>query len=371
MANRLGIGIIGAGDISRSHLLAFRSRANRDLARVVGIADVDEARAGAQAATFEIGRTYTSLEQALSDPEVDAVCICTPPFLHVNQSIAALRAGKHVLCEKPVSPTLVGLDAIGDAQREGGTVFSGVFQYRMGQGAQQVKALIDAGRFGHLRFGLSETLWQRPQSYYDVWWRGTWDKESGGVSMGHGIHGIDTLMWLMGEPASLVADAATVKLNIDVEDTSAAIVRFRSGAMAQIAVTVNAQDNRSRLEIFGDGLQAVAAPSPYGLTNGPFRLTSVDPNVAERAKDEATQLVPDETKYLHVSAVHDFLEAIVEKRAPLVTVAECRRSLEIITGIYKSSMTGTRVEFPITSDDPFYRRIPPDGLGLVALEGIS
>ena len=368
MPDRLGIGIIGAGDISRSHLLAFRSRANRDVARVVAIADVDEARVKEQAATYEIERTYTSLEDVLADPEVDAVCICTPPFLHVEQSIAALRAGKHVLCEKPVSPTLAGLDAIAAAERESGAVFSGVFQHRVGQGAQQAKVLIEAGRFGRLRFGLSETLWQRPQSYYDVWWRGTWEKESGGVSMGHGIHSIDTLMWLMGDPASLVADAATVKLDIDVEDTSAAIVRFRSGAMAQIVVTVNAQDNRSRLEIFGDELQAVSAESPYGPTSGPFRLTSVDPAVAERANNDAAQLVPDETKYLHVAMVHDFLQAIIEKHPPLVTVDECRRSMEIITGIYKSAMAGARVEFPIAPDEPFYNKIPPDGFGLKSMQ---
>ena len=366
MANELGIAIIGAGDIANSHLLAFRSRANRDLARVVGIADVDEARANAQAATYEIERTYAGLEQALADPDVQAVCICTPPFLHVEQSIAALRAGKHVLCEKPVSPNLAGLDAIAAAERESrGAIFSGVFQHRVGQGAQQVKALVDAGRFGRLRFGLSETLWQRPQSYYDVWWRGTWEKEAGGVSMAHGIHSIDTLMWLMGEPASLVADAATVKMDIQVEDTSAAIVRFRSGAMAQIAITINAQNNRSRLEIFGDELQAVSSESPYGPTGGPFRLTSLDPAAAERARDSADAAFPDETKYLHVAMVHDFLQAIIEKRPPLVTVDECRRSMEIITGMYKSAMTGARVEFPIAPDDPFYGKIPPDGFGLV------
>ena len=372
MVNQLGIAIIGAGDIANSHLLAFRSRANRDLARVVGIADIDEARAKAQAATYAIERTYAGLEQALADPDVNAVCICTPPFLHVEQSIAALRAGKHVLCEKPVSPNLAGLDAIAAAEREsGGAIFSGVFQHRVGQGARQVKALVAAGRFGHLRFGLSETLWQRPQSYYDIWWRGTWEKEAGGVSMGHGIHSIDTLMWLMGEPASLVADAATVKLDIDVEDTAAAIVRFRSGAIAQIVVTVNAQDNRSRLEIFGDELQAVSSESPYDPTAAPFRLTSVDPSVAERAREEAAALAPDETKHLHVAMVHDFLEAIIEERPPIVTVDECRRSMEIITGIYKSAMTGARVEFPIAPNDSFYNKIPPDGFGLVPVRSME
>ena len=365
MSDPIGIGIIGAGDISRSHLLAYRGRANRDLARVAAIADVDEARAQAQAKTYDIARTYGTVEAMLADPAVHAVSVCTPPFLHVEQSVAALRAGKHVLCEKPVAPTLAGLDTIAAAEREsGGAIFSGVFQHRAGQGARQVKALLDKGKFGRLRFGLSETLWQRPQSYYDVWWRGTWEKEAGGVSMGHGIHSIDMLAWLMGEPASLVADAATVKLDIAVEDTSAATVRFRNGAIGQIIVTVNAQDNRSRLEIFGDDLQAVSSESAYDPTREPFRLTSVDPAVADGARAAAEAAFPDETKHLHVAMVHDFLRAIADKRAPLVTVDECRRSMQIITGMYKSAMTGTRVEFPIAASDPFYGQIPPDGFNL-------
>jgi predicted dehydrogenase len=293
------------------------------------------------------------------------VSVCTPPFLHVEQSVAALRAGKHVLCEKPVSPTLAGLDAIAAAEREGGAIFEGVFQHRVGQGAQQVKALIDEGRFGRLRFGLSETLWQRDAEYYSVWWRGTWEQECGGVTMGHGIHSIDMLCWLMGEPESVVADARTVKLDIGVEDTMLASVRFRSGAMGQIIVTVNAQDNRSRLEVFGDDLQAVSSESAYDPTREPFRLASLDPATAETAAAWADARHPDTPKHLHVPMLGDFLDAIEHGRRPLVGVDECRRSMELITGMYKSAMTGARVTFPIARGDPWYTQIPAPGFELV------
>jgi len=367
MAAPLGIGVIGAGGISHSHLLAYRSKLNRDLTRVVAIADIDAARARAQADTYGIDHVHDDYRDLLSRSDVQAVSICTPPFLHVEQSIGALRAGKHALCEKPVSATLAGLDEIAVAERESGATFAGVFQHRAGQGAQQVKALIDSGRFGRLRFGLAETLWQRGADYYDVSWRGTWEQECGGVNMGHAIHSIDMLAWLMGEPESLIADAATVKLDIEVEDTSAAIVRFRSGAVGQIVVTVNAQDNRSRLEIFGDELQAVSGESAYDPTREPFGLSSIDPAVAEVARAEATQLFPETPKHLHVTVVHDFLAAITEKRRPMVGVDECRRSMEVITGIYKSAMTGDRVSFPIARDDPFYFSIPPEGFALPKL----
>jgi UDP-N-acetyl-2-amino-2-deoxyglucuronate dehydrogenase len=366
MSTPLGIGVIGAGDIAHSHLLAYRSRTNRDLAKAVAIADIDESRARTMAETYGIERVYTDPADLLADTGVQAVSVCTPPFLHVAQSMAALRAGKHVLCEKPVSPTLAGLDEIAAAERAGGAIFSGVFQHRVGQGARQVKSLIESGRFGPLRFGLSETLWQRGQEYYDVWWRGTWEQECGGVTTGHGIHSIDTLAWLMGEPASLIAEAQTLKLDIAVEDTSLATIRFRSGAIGQIIVTVNAQDNRSRLEIFGERLQAVSSESAYDPTREPFRFTSIDPHVAASAAEEATRQYPETPKHLHVEMINDFLRAILERRAPLVTVDECRRSMTLITGIYKSAMTGQRVTFPIAPDDPFYAKIPPDGAALPA-----
>ncbi|HEY8171827.1 MAG TPA: Gfo/Idh/MocA family oxidoreductase [Dehalococcoidia bacterium] len=106
MPEPIGIGIIGAGGISHSHLLAIRSRANRDRARVVAIADIDETRAKKQAETYDVPHVYTDYHEMLASPEVQAVSVCTPPFLHVEQSVAALRAGRHVLCEKPVAPTL-------------------------------------------------------------------------------------------------------------------------------------------------------------------------------------------------------------------------------------------------------------------------
>jgi predicted dehydrogenase len=369
MGTPLGIGVIGAGGISHSHLLAVRSSANRDRARVVAIADIDEARANEQATQYGIERVFTDYRELIACDDVQAVSVCTPPFLHVEQSVAALRAGKHVLCEKPVSPNLAGLDAIAEAERESGATFAGVFQHRVGQGARQVKALIDDGRFGSLRFGLSETLWQRGKDYYDVWWRGTWEQECGGVTMGHGIHSIDMLLWLMGEPASVIADAATVKLDIQVEDTSLATVRFRNGAVGQIIVTVNAQDNRSRLEIFGDDLQAVSSESAYGPTATPFRLTSLDPAAVETAVQRASELVPEPTKHLHVPLLADFIDAIASKRPPLVTVDECRRSMELITGTYKSAMTGQRVTFPIAKDDPWYSEIPPSGFAVGRTDG--
>jgi len=362
MAYPIGVGIIGAGEISLLHAAAYRALGDR--VRLAAVADIDEGRARALAERFSIPAVYDDYQHLLADPDVHAVSICTPPFLHAQQSLEALEAGKHVLCEKPVASNLASLDRIGAAQRASGRIFSGVFQSRFGRGAQQIKALIERGRFGRLLLGLTHTLWLRTPSYYEVWWRGSWARECGGASVSQGIHGIDMLLWLMGEPSHVYAEADTLKMDIEVEDTAAAVVRFRNGAIGHILATVNCQDNRSRLEVYGTDLAAVSSEDAYQPTNEPFRLCAADEEHLERVQQEADGLVPSGPPYLQLGMVKDFVDAIETGREPLVTAAECRRSLELVTGLYRSAMTGEAVGFPIQTIDPFYSCIPPKGSSL-------
>lgn len=359
MGDPIGIGIIGAGEISLLHVAAYRTLGDR--VRLVAVADIDRERSKFLSERFEIASVHEDYQRLLADPDVDAVSICTPPFLHVQQSVEALEAGKHVLCEKPVAPNLAALDRIADAERAAGRTFAGVFQHRVGRGAQQVKALIERGRFGRLLLGFTHTLWMRGPSYYDVWWRGSWAQECGGASVSQALHGVDMLLWLMGEPSYVLAQADTLKADIEVDDTAAAVVRFRNGALGQILATVNCQDNRSRLEVYGTDLAAVSSEDAYQPTLDPFRLSAGDQEYLERVQQEAEELVPSGPPFLIQGTVEDFVSAIEDGRRPLVTVDECRRSLELVTGLYRSAMTGETVRFPINKTDPFYSSIPPEG----------
>jgi predicted dehydrogenase len=362
MAEPIGVGIIGAGEISLLHAAAYRAMGER--VRLAAVADIEMERAQFLADRLSIPAVHNDYQNLLADPDVQAVSICTPPFLHVQQSVEALQAGKHVLCEKPVAPTLAALDEIDAAERASGHVFSGVFQSRFGRGARQVKALIERGRFGRLLLGFTQTLWMRDATYYGVWWRGSWAQECGGASVSQGLHGIDMLLWLMGEPSHVYAEADTLKMDIEVDDTEAAVVRFRSGAVGQILATVNCQDNRSRLEIYGERLSAVSSEDAYQSTKEPFRLTADDAGYLEGVQREADELVPSEPPFLHQGMVEDFVGALEERRRPLVTVSACRPSLELVTGLYRSAMTGDVVQFPIEKTDPFYACIPPEGMSL-------
>ena len=361
-----GVAIIGTGGIAEAHIFAYQKEAER--ARIVALVDIEESRAKAAARRYEIDTVYADYGRALERDDVAAVSICTPPFTHVEIATAALRARKHVLCEKPVAPTLAGLDAIEEAHRDSGRIFSGVFQLRFARGAQQLRLLLDEGKFGRLHLGIAETLWFRDEEYYrGVPWRGTWEKEAGGATVSQAIHLIDLLLWYFGEPVSVYADAGVFRTPTETDDVSVAVVRFKSGAIGQITSTVSAfGEERSRVEVYGSELTAVSHGSAYAASSEPFRLSAPDSAVAEAAQRDVDARVPSGYRVLHRGAIGDFLDAIQEGREPLVGIQACRNALQVTTAIYKSAMTGAPVTLPIAEDDPFYHELPPPGFGLAS-----
>ncbi|MEO8456963.1 MAG: Gfo/Idh/MocA family oxidoreductase [Chloroflexota bacterium] len=359
----MNVGIIGAGGIAEAHLYAYSRIPER--AAVVALADVDTERARRLAAKFGLeADVVADYRQLLTRDDVHAVSVCTPPFVHAEISAAALRAGKHVLCEKPVAATLAELDSIEAAQRESGSVFSGVFQWRFGRGAKQVRWLIDNGKFGNLHLGLAETLWFRDHPYYDdVAWRGTWAQEAGGVTVSQAIHAIDCLLWFLGEPVSVYAQAGAFRARIEADDTAVAVIRFASGAIGQITSTVNARHKEStRIELFGSELSAIGGGEAYDTTKDLFALGGPD---AETLAAEAEAAIGKAPNMLHRGAVGDFLDAIENKRTPLADIATCRTALRTTAAIYKSAMSGEVVRLPLTREDPWYGALPPLGFALV------
>lgn len=359
-----GIAVIGTGSIAEAHLYSYQREEER--ARLVAVVDVEERRARAAADRYGAAMVYADYHEVLARDDVHAVSICAPPSLHVQMTVDALLAGKHVLCEKPVAPTLSELDRIEEAQRSSGKVFSGVFQLRFGKGAQQLRMLLDEGRFGRLHLGIADTLWFRDDAYYDqVSWRGTWDQECGGVTVSQAIHLIDALIWFLGEPKRVFARAGSFRSNIDVDDTSVAVIEFENGAIGQVTSTVSAAGpERSRIEIYGSELSAVSQGPVYESTAEPFLLSTPAPADAAARQREVEQRVPLGFKLLHRGAVRDFLSAIEEGRPPLADIDACRRALQVTTAIYKSAMTGQPVDLPIDQDDPFYSALPPAGHAL-------
>lgn len=355
--------MIGTGSIADAHLYAYSKVGER--AQVVLVSDVVAERAQRASERWSVGETCGDYADVLGRSDIDAVSICTPPFLHAEIASACLRAGKHVLCEKPVAANLAELDEIAEAERESGRVFAGVFQWRFGRGARQMRALIDEGRLGRLTLGVAETLWFRDHPYYDdVAWRGKWATEGGGVTVSQAIHAIDCLVWFLGEPVSVFAESGTFRAKVEVDDTSVAVIRFASGAIGQVTNTVNAMGPEStRLAVYGSDATAIGGGQAYDTTKDLFTLATPE-GVSETLAAECEERVPPGPSMLHRPAVSDFLEAIEGKHAPLAGLEACRTALQVTTAIYKSAMTGAPVTLPIAPDDAWYNAIPPGGYRL-------
>jgi predicted dehydrogenase len=215
-----------------------------------------------------------------------------------------------------------------------------------------------------VHLGLAETLWYRDDAYYDqVAWRGTWEKECGGVTVSQAVHLIDALVWFLGEPRNVFARAGSFRPNIGVDDTSVAVIQFEGGAIGQVTSTVSAAGpERSRLEIYGSEMSAVSQGPVYDSTSEPFLLSLPGAGTdASSIQQELEERVPRAFKLLHRGSVSDILTAVRDGRRPLADIEACRKALQVTTAIYKSAMTGQSVHLPVTPDDPFYSALPPAG----------
>ncbi len=351
---RIGVGIIGAGSIARAHVSAYQQFADR--CRVVAVADVFPDKAHDFARQIGEGvHAYGDPEQLLNNQDVHLVSICTPPFAHASLAISALQAGKHVWVEKPLAASLAECDRIIEQAERSGKVLAGVFQNRYRPEYRRAHYLLHSGALGRLVLAKADCLWWRGRNYYELWWRGTWERECGGVTINHAIHLIDALLWLVGEPvASVFAEMDTFTHDVEVEDLSCAVLRFQSGAIGSLVSTVSAHQNRDRIELTCD--------------HGDITLPELHLH-AQRARPDGFP-EPDETHIAqmqkiasatpvsaydgHAAQLQDVLEAIASGRQPEVSAHEARRSLEVITAIYRSASTGEVVKLPINTDDPYY-----------------
>jgi len=338
LSTKIGFGILGSGMVADYHRQAIA--ANADLgARLTAVGHYDPARYARISERF--GAPCLGQKELLAHPDVDVVCICTPSGQHAAQAIAAAQAGKHVLVEKPMALTLAGADAMIAACRQAGVRLGVVLQRRTEPLFERIHRAIQAGDFGPLTLGIVTMPYVRPQSYYDqADWRGTWSLDGGGVLMNQGIHLLDLLIWFMGDPVEIQAQAATLHRQIEVEDTLAANLRFANGALATITATTTAAPGfPHRLEIYGAG--------------GGVQVDGDMVNRWELAEPARAAVKPPETGKAvsagsggdprgiaatgHAAITREFIQAIRAARAPQIDGAEGRRSLAAVLAIYKAA----------------------------------
>jgi predicted dehydrogenase len=336
-----GFGIIGAGTIAAVHADAIAALPG---ARLCAVTDV----AAGAAEAFAAGRgcaAEPSLDALLARRDVEVVCVCVPSGLHAEVGVLAAKAGKHLVVEKPVDVTLDAADRLITAAREAGVALTVMSQHRFDPGVMELKRLIDGGALGTLVLGDASTKWYRPQAYYDrAPWRGTWAMD-GGSLLNQGVHYVDLLRWCMGPPVEVTAVCTTQAHQIEVEDTSLAIVKFASGAVATITATTAAFPGfPQRLEITGtEGTVTVedgqivraalrtgdASYSPAAAQSAAARSAAADPAALDIAS--------------HAAQIADLLASVDEGREPAVSGQDGRDALELVCAVYESSRTGRPV----------------------------
>jgi len=354
---QLGVAIIGSGGISEGHGDSFAKVSEN--VKVMAFTDVDINRAKFRAEQFQAPIATTDYTTLLHRDDIHIISICSPPFHHFQTIKDSLQAGKHVLCEKPVVMNLAELDQVEKLVQESGRCFGGAFQWRFGTGVQQVKDLADNNMFGKIIYATNNLFWHRTDEYFDVDWRHSWDKSGGGIIFNLACHGLDALIWILGDIASVSADLGALKYNIEIEDTGSIILRFKNGALGAVNATVNAHHQRSHLEIIGTKLEAISSDDPYGVAYQPWQFRSVDSDYEKQVQQFLTSRNYIFEPASHRLLVNDFVKAIFEERQTAVNTAEIRRSLQVLTAIYKANRMGRKVELPITDDDAFYFSLNP------------
>ncbi len=355
--------LIGAGGISGSHARGIREQGDR--AQLTAVVDIDRDRVHAFCHEHGVPRGYTDVDEMLAAEKPQLVHICTPPSLHCELSIKALRAGAWVLCEKPLCGSLSELDRIAAAEDETGNYCSSVFQWRFGSAGQHLKQLIDAGDLGRPMVGLCNTTWYRDLPYYQVPWRGKWKTELGGPTMGHGIHAMDFFLYQMGDWAEVTAMMGTLYHDIEVEDISMAMVRFASGAMGSIVNSVLSPRQETLIR-FDFEYGTAEMKELYSYTNTNWTFTAVNtPDAAER--EARWRAIPEDQRSTHGAQLRHLLRSMEANERPLVSGNEARRTIEFLTALYKSAVTRQPVaRGSIQPGDPFYGSVcgnPPPRFG--------
>lgn len=351
----LKVAIIGAGAISGAHISAYLAFPDR--CQIVAVADMypEKAQKRINEHGLKNAQAVTDYKELLSQ-NIDVVSICTPPYTHAPIACDFLYAGTHVLVEKPMASSLEEADQMLKAAEQSGKLLSVVAQNRFTTPMMKLKGVLDSKLMGPIVHVQVDSFWWRGHNYYDLWWRGTWEKEGGGCTLNHAVHHIDAMLWMMGPPMELQAMMAnTSHDNAEVEDVSMAMLRFPEGALGMITSSVVHHGEEQQLIFQGKEARVSA---PWKVVASTARSNGFpEPNLElEQQIQQKADALPDVIHVGHAGQVENVLNAIEIGSPLLVDGRSGRNTLELIVGIYKSASTGEKVTFPLKSGDAFYTR---------------
>jgi len=340
---RIRFAVVGCGRIASNHLAALRAHAQN--AELVAVCDTDAA-ALVKAATATGARAFKSLNELLDGAKPDVVVLCTPSGLHSQQTIKVAQRGIHVVTEKPMATRWSdGLEMVRACDEAAVRLFV-VKQNRRNATLQLLRRAMEQRRFGRIFMVTINVFWSRPQEYYDsARWRGTWEFD-GGALMNQASHYVDLVDWLIGPVESVQAYIATLARNIQVEDTATVGVRWRSGALGSINVTMLAypKNIEGSVTVLGEhGTVRIGGVAVNEIQQWQFADTRPEDKDIAAASYETTSVYG----FGHPLYYENVIQSLRGEAEPETDGREGLRSLEILIASYLSARDGRRVALPL------------------------
>jgi len=337
----IGFGIVGLGMVADFHAQAL---AHVRGARLVGVATRNVEKGRAFAHKHGVPLVGPTIAELVARPEVDVVCITTSASAHLEPALVAIRAGKHLVIEKPLEITVERVDEMLRAAERAGVRIAPIFQGRFGDGARTVKAALVAGRFGRLVLASADVKWHRTAQYY-TGTRGTLTVDGGGALMAQAIHGLDLLQWFAGMPTEVFCQTTRrVHTGIEAEDTASAALKFSDGALGSITASTAAWPGwQRRLEICGEH-GSIALEDDH-ITRWDFREARPGDDAIRATKDNAAlgtgASAPNAISHVgHQRQIQEFVDALRAGRAPVPDGQEGRKAVALVRALYASAASG-------------------------------
>lgn len=343
MEKKMRFAVIGCGRIAPKHA---ESIVALEEAELVAVCDIVPEKAQAFADKYG-AKPYTSYEEMLANEDLDVVTIATESNLHAPIGIAAAKAGKHVMVEKPMAMTLESADELIRTCKDAGVKLAVIHQNRFNKSVKLMHKALEEGRFGNLTHGQATVRWNRDDNYYaQAPWRGT-KLQDGGVLMNQSIHNIDLLQWTFGPVESVFGYTRTAMRKIEMEDIGTAVIKFKSGALGIIeaASTIYPKNIEETLNVFGEtGSVIIGGIAVNRIENWEFPGSEEEKKHIFASQENDP---PDVYGFGHREVISDMIEAIRQDRSPAIPGEEGRKALEIILAIYKCQETKQPVVFPL------------------------
>ena len=349
--NKINLGIIGIGNMGSEHCRLILNGKCPEI-RLAAVADLrPERRAWAEQA-LPGTKVFTGGQELIESGCCEAVMIAAPHFQHEPLAVAALKAGLHVLCEKPAAVQADRAEKMIRAAEKAGKTLTFMFNQRTNCVYRAMKQLLDSGEMGAVkRVNWIITDWYRTQQYYDSGsWRATWAGEGGGVLLNQCPHQLDLLIWLCGMPSAVTARCLEGKWHhIEVEDDVSALLEFENGATGVFVASTGDLPGTNRLEISCERGKLVCEDGlvkAWKLKENEREICFASDDPWYREKADESILETDGENPQHAGVINAFAAHLLRGEKLVAEKEDGLRALQLSNAIHLSGWTGRRVEIP-------------------------